>query len=309
MKKISYAESERMCEATFLGCDAWWHLYTAGKMSSILFVDDDDYRYAMNLLARCHKETGSITIVAFEIMSNHIHIVLCGSEHNARRLFDLFRRRLCRYLTKKNSGADMKSFRMSLKSVCDLRTLRNTIVYVNRNGYVVNPAYTPFSYPWGTGRYYFNDFPLEKRLEDLGYIQTRKMLRSRSPELPGDYLVIEGHIAPPSYCSLKLGMSLFRNAHHYFSMVSKSVEAYGELAAELDDGEFLTDTELFTQVVKLLKADYGAVKVKDLSPAQKQDLARKLRYDYHSSNGQIRRTLNMTQYEVDSLFPLTAGAS
>ena len=134
MKKISYAESERMCEATFRGCGAWWHLYTAGKMSSILFVDDDDYRYAMNLLARCHKETGSITIVAFEIMSNHIHIVLCGSEHNARHLFDLFRRRLCRYLTKKNSGADMKSFRMSLKSVCDLRTLRNTIVYVNRNG-------------------------------------------------------------------------------------------------------------------------------------------------------------------------------
>ena len=52
MKKISYAESERMCEATFRGCGAWWHLYTAGKMSSILFVDDDDYRYAMNLLAR-----------------------------------------------------------------------------------------------------------------------------------------------------------------------------------------------------------------------------------------------------------------
>lgn len=157
-----------MCEATFRGCDAWWHLYTAGKMSSILFVDDDDYRYAMNLLARCHKETGSITIVAFEIMSNHIHIVLCGSEHNARHLFDLFRRRLCRYLTKKNSGADMKSFRMSLKSVCDLRTLRNTIVYVNRNGYVVNPAYTPFSYPWGTGRYYFNDFPLEKKAGGSG---------------------------------------------------------------------------------------------------------------------------------------------
>lgn len=90
MKKISYAESERMCEATFRGCGAWWHLYTAGKMSSILFVDDDDYRYAMNLLARCHKETGSITIVAFEIMSNHIHIVLCGSEHNARHLSIFF---------------------------------------------------------------------------------------------------------------------------------------------------------------------------------------------------------------------------
>ena len=102
-------------------------------------------------------------------------------------------------------------------------------------------------------------------------------------------------------------MAIFRDAHHYFSMVSKNVEAYSELAAKIDDGEFLTDTELFTQVTKIVKSGYGLNALKDLSKAQKLDLARKLHYDYRSSNGQIRRTLGLTQYEVDSLFPLSAG--
>ena len=118
--------------------------------------------------------------------------------------------------------------------------------------------------------------------------------------------MIDGYIAPKSYCTIIFGMAIFRDAHHYFSMVSKNVEAYSELAAEIDDGEFLTDTELFTQVTKIVKSGYGLNALKDLSKAQKLDLARKLHYDYRSSNGQIHRTLGLTQYEVDSLFPLSA---
>ena len=118
--------------------------------------------------------------------------------------------------------------------------------------------------------------------------------------------MIDGYIAPKSYCTIIFGMAIFRDAHHYFSMVSKNVEAYSELAAEIDDGEFLTDTELFTQVTKIVKSGYGLNALKDLSKAQKLDLARKLHYDYRSSNGQIRRTLGLAQYEVDSLFPLSA---
>ena len=118
--------------------------------------------------------------------------------------------------------------------------------------------------------------------------------------------MIDGYIAPKSYCAIIFGTVIFRDAHHYFSMVSKNVEAYSELAAEIDDEEFLTDTELFTQVTKIVKSGYGLNALKDLSKAQKLDLARKLHYDYRSSNGQIRRTVGLTQYEVDSLFPLSA---
>lgn len=89
-------------------------------------------------------------------------------------------------------------------------------------------------------------------------------------------------------------------------MVSKNVEAYGELASELNDGEYLTDTELVSQLVKLLKIDYNVNSLRDLGKSQKYDLARRLRFEFRSSNEQIRRVLNLTSAEVNTIFPMTA---
>lgn len=99
-------------------------------------------------------------------------------------------------------------------------------------------------------------------------------------------------------------MSMFRDANHYFHAVSKDVEAYSGLATEIGDYDFLTDTELFAQLSNVLQNRYGNSKVNNLTRAQEMDVARTLRYDFKSSNGQIRRLLGLTQYEVDSLFPL-----
>ena len=305
MKRISYTESERMCESAFAGESRWWHLYTPGNLTSLLFVGDADYRFAMNLMARCLAKFTSLKVIAFEIMSNHLHIVLSGDESLIRHFFDILRRRLQRYLSAKAQGGISPDFRLTIKQINDLKTLRNTIVYVNRNGYVVNPDHTPFSYPWGTGRYYFSDIPATGKLSEISDSGIREMFRSRNPRLLEDYRIIDGYVMPTEYCDIKLGMSMFRDAHQYYYMVSKNVEAYGELASELDDSEFLTDSELFTQVCKLLNSNYGNALVKDLSQAQKMDLARRLRSDYRSSNGQIRRVLGLSQYEVDSLFPLS----
>lgn len=306
MKRASYAESERICEATFANGYPWWHLYTPGMVTSLLFADADDFRYAINLLARCHKDIGTVVIVAFEIMSNHIHLVVSGKEDDIRHFFALFKRRLKWYMTSKGRMEAIGQFTMSLKPVNDLRTLRNTIVYVNRNGYVADPDHTPYSYLWGTGMFYFGELQTGRRLGDFTYREARKMLRCRGGQLPDDYLITDGHVSPVSFCSIGLGKAMFRNAHHYFSMISKNIEAYSELANELDDGEFLTDSELFTQVSKFLMHSYGTNLLRELTKPQKLDLARKLRKDYHSSNGQIRRILSLTQYDVDSLFPLSA---
>ena len=142
MKRISYFESERMCEATFLSGGCWWHLYTPGNLTSLLFADDDDYRFAMNLTARCIAEFPALKVVAFEIMSNHLHIVLCGDKNIINEFFTLYRKRLKRYLSKKVQGRLSNQFQMSLKPINDLKALREAIVYVNRNGYVVNPSHT-----------------------------------------------------------------------------------------------------------------------------------------------------------------------
>lgn len=296
----NYNEKERSCEATFFSAGPYWHAYTSGKETAILFTNIDDLRFAMNVIAQAADKFPELKIIAFEVMSNHFHFVISGEESTIRAFFESIRKRVSR------SIPGIKKAKLTIKPINDLQSLRNNIVYTNRNGYVVDYNYTPFSYPWGTGGYYFTRFPLEKPYSEIYTGPRRKMFRGRDPKLPGDWRTIDGYIAPISFCSIAFGMAIFRDAHHYFSLVSKNIEAYSELAEGLDDSDFLTDIELFAQVVKIVKSDYGLNSLKDLSKAQKLDLARKLHFKYRSSNGQIRRTLGLTQYEVDSLFPLSA---
>jgi len=298
---MKFRQNEQRCEQTFLNAGQWWHLFTPGKETPLIFKNDDDYRFAVNLMARCAVEFPLIHIVAFEVMSNHIHIACCGNCSDIVEFFKLFRRRLARYFSKSRRTLP-EPFQPNVKPIENVGTLRNTIVYINRNGYVVNPSFTPFSYPWGTGKYYFTDFPIDDELGNYSTREIRVMLKCEVPDLPSDCKIINSHIAPPSFCAIKLGMALFRDAHHYFSLICKNVESFGQLATDLDDGEFLTDQELFSEMLKILNESYAGAKLNTLPNAQKLDLARTLHFKYHSSNGQIRRLLGISQYDINQLF-------
>lgn len=300
----TFSQSERSCEASFLSGGHFWHAYTSGKDTPLLFSDRDGFRLAMNIIAQAANMHPQIRILAFEVMSNHFHFVV--SSPNKTELLEFWesvRRRLLRF------DQNAKSIALSTKSIESLKALRNNIVYTNRNGYVADHKYTPFSYPWGTGRYYYLDSSDGVELKNIFTINKRAMFRSRTPELPDHWRVSDGYVLPTSYCAINYGMAMFRDAHHYFAMISKNVESYAELAVELDDSEFLTDSELFSQVMTALRTDYGVASFKELSKAQKYDLAHQLRRKFRSSNGQIRRVLGLNQYEIDTLFPLTASSA
>ena len=308
----NYALKERECERAFQSYGPYWHAYTSGKITPILFANTEDLVFVMNVIAQAAyafraefdpdgRQSAGVILIAFEVMNNHFHFVTSGERERIQDFFAFIRRRLMRFIP------EMRGVELELKPITDLNSLRNNIVYTHRNGYVANENYTPFSYPWGSGCDYFGNIPTLTRYADYYLGPRRKMFRGRAPELPEDWPVRDGYVAPIAYCAIRFGMSMFRDAHHYFSAVSRQVEAYGELAAGLDDdGEFLTDPELFAQMSKMVRDHYNVSGLKDLSRAQKLDLARVLHYDYHSSNGQIRRVLGLSQYDVDSLFPLKA---
>ena len=296
----TFTEKERLCEATFQSAGPYWHAFTSGKETSLIFADEEAFAFGMNTIAMAANIFKPIRLLAFEIMGNHFHFVLSCNEESAKSFWNYIRKRLSR------SFPVVKKVTLSLKPIDNLQSMRNNIVYTNRNGYVADSAYTPFSYPWGTGRCYFLDSPVVKTLVQVFVDDRRKMFRCRTPDVPSNWAVTDGYISPESYCGIKFGMSMFRDAHHYFSLLSKSVEAYAELAAELGDSEFLTDQELFGKLTAILKKEYGVLRLRDLGGQQKRDLAVRLRRDFRSSNGQIRRVLGLTQYEVDALFPLTA---
>ena len=302
----TYSEQERLCTATFKSGGPYWHAYTSGKETPILFADDDDFSFVMNVIAQAKAEVPAVNIFAFEVMNNHLHFVLAAERESVECFWAYIHRRVKRRISR------IIKTRLFLKPIEDLTSLRNNIVYTHRNGYVANPDYTPFSYPWGTGRYYFLDHPQGVAFQQLSLREKRASFHCRTVQLPPDWQMLtlpvseesRYYVSPSSYCETVFGMSLFRNAHHYFLMVSKNVEAYSGIAGEIDDGEFLTDGELFSHLLGVVRNNYHQVSLKDLTNAQKLDLARTLRFEYHSSNGQIRRLLGLSQFEVDSLFPI-----
>ena len=183
--------------------------------------------------------------------------------------------------------------------------MRNSIAYVNRNGYLVHPEHTPFSYPWGANRFYFNPDAKARRdcrYDDLCVKEKRQLMGSHTVDFPGEAAIVDGFISPASFCDMDLGEGIFRDARHYFSLVSRSVEAYKDIAKLLGDSVFYTDDELFLIVRQICRDHYGNARPEILTLDQKMELARQLHFDYKSSNRQIQRMLRLDDRIISALF-------
>lgn len=301
----TFREKENYCRRTFDENGPYWHLYTSGKETPLMFRTEDDYVFAMNVIAQMAFEYHDIRILTFEIMGNHIHILAEGHSDRLLTAFTFLKKRLTRGMKESFPGGLPDGFSPTLKEVSDLEAMRNTIVYVNRNGFVSDCNVTPYSYPWGAGPYYFGHEPVTATtFHDITTKQGRNMFRGRIPDIPDSWPVADSFVLPVAYCSIKFAKAMFRDAHHYFSMLCRNLESYSGVAAEIDDQDYLTDGELFAQLVSIIRQHHHKTSLRELSKAQKLDLARTLHYDYRCSNGQLRRVIGLTQYEVDTLFPL-----
>ncbi len=74
--------------ARIYGESGYMHVYTRGNGQQIIFEDRSDYIYYLNLLKKYSSETG-VTICAFCLMENHVHILVYDPERN---ITDLMRR-------------------------------------------------------------------------------------------------------------------------------------------------------------------------------------------------------------------------
>ena len=134
----TYKETEGFCQRTFENNGPFWHLYTSGKDTPALFVNKEDFTLAMNLICQAAISVRKAGLVAFEIMGNHIHLILCGEESDAMELFFFFRKRLKRCGKTMGGHASESTLKGSIKPIDSLSFLRNNIVYIHRNGFVTD---------------------------------------------------------------------------------------------------------------------------------------------------------------------------
>ena len=167
-KEHSFFEKEDRCrrvfEWTVLKHGGVWHLCTPGEKQPIVFKRPEDYAFAMTLTAMCAHDCPNVQVITFEIMSNHVHFILCGSESDVMAFFGLFRKRLLRYCSARDERTDLTHFQCEKPiPITTLDSMRNQICYTNRNNFVVDPGHTPFSYPYGANSCYFMPMIRERK--------------------------------------------------------------------------------------------------------------------------------------------------
>ena len=303
---LSFSEKERICESIFIRHGPYWHIYTDGTKMQNIFISKEDFIMGMWCLAAAQHLCKSVRVITFELMGNHIHLILAGAKEDCIKVFDLFAARLKKAFPKRQRAIDWGKFKMDILPIESLQALRNEIIYANRNAFVANPAYTPDSYPWGGGCAYFNPWLkhlVTTPLNELPILTQRALLHTKKIAPLADLKVIDSMPFIPSFCNISLGESMFRDARSYFNSLTRNAEAFSQIASRLKDSIFLTDEELYSVICNYINKEFSVKTPSQLSAQQKIATARYMHFHYNATNQQLRRMLRLDIAILEEMFP------
>ena len=303
---LSFTEKEKICERIFISNGPYWHIYTDGTKMQNVFISKEDFIMGMWCLAAAQHLCKSVRIITFELMGNHIHLILAGAKEDCIKVFNLFAARLKKAFPKRQRAINWSQFKMEILPIENLQALRNEIIYANRNAFVANPDYTPDSYPWGGGCAYFCPWIQHLKTRSFGelpILTQRGILHTRDIAPFADLKAIDSMPFIPSFCDIQLGESIFRDARSYFNSLTRNAEAFSQIATRLKDSIFLTDEELYSVICSHINKEYSIKTPSQLSAQQKIDTARHMHFNYNASNQQLRRMLRMDIAILEELFP------
>lgn len=303
---LTFAEKERECERIFEKSGPFWHLYTDGRVMEDFLCTEEDFKTAMTALAVAAVLFKKVRIITFELMSNHIHMILNGEAEDCLELFERFKARLRRILKTNGRIINWDAFKADILPIETLNALRNEIIYVNRNAFVANPQFTPFNYPWGGGCAFFqpclNLLPV-RSLKEVGFNKARELTHFREIRLIENLKFLGDVAYIPSFCRTDIGESMFRDARSYFNSLTRNAESFSQIAQRLKDSVFLTDEEMYAAATMYAENTYGNRQLSILNPEQKIQLSKELHFKYNASNQQIRRLLKLDISILNELFP------
>ncbi|MCQ2117659.1 MAG: hypothetical protein MJY76_05945 [Bacteroidales bacterium] len=301
MEKDNYFVREQECTDIFNKLGPVYNACT-DENHPVIFRTKDDFKAGMSIMAICVRMFEQIKVFAFQLMSNHIHLVISGNEQDIMDFFNYFKDRLDHYLNKR---VDLSGFCLKLFAIEDLAYFRNAIVYVNRNGFVVYNNVTPFSYPWGTSAYFFQ--PLFCRYvrmcgKAIGNVKIRQLMHTKNADSHKDIQLADGYVHPLEFCLIELAEQTFHDAKQYFYLISRKIETYASIAKSIGEYVFYSDSDLFLAASKIAKDTFGAAELNSLTAQQKIELAKRLHFDYNASEKQLQRLLKIDKNILKSMF-------
>jgi len=299
----SYYEQEAECGLIFSELGDCWHLSTTENFE-IIFNSDEDFKAGMGIIGICARLFPDVKLITYELMSNHLHITAAAKKERIIEFIEAVKRMIFKYFRAKDRTIDISSMTYVLQLLESLERIRNVIIYDNRNGYIVRHDHTPFSYPWGANRFYFNSdakMLASLRSKKMSFEEIRTIAHTHKADGLPEILCFEGYASPLSFCDIQTGEQLFRDPSHYFYRLSKNIEANKHIAKEIGESVFYTDDELFSAITRIAREKYSCSSLVEAVPTVKLELAQTMRYEYNASTKQIIRFLKLSQGLLNSI--------
>lgn len=284
------------------------HLSTSHLENDLLMENDEDRTVTLNMIALCSRKTG-IDVLAYALMSNHIHLMLRADEVQGRTFFEHLHKRLMRYYSSIGRKGCVNGITCGITPITSIRQFRDELVYVIRNPFVVQDDVHLFSYRWCSGYLYFNTFlssTAGKPADRISYRERRAITRTSDEALPPEFRIEGRLILPESFVNYTLVEQLFENARKFLNWSLRNVEAQVQVAQAYGERPHLSDDELFILSRDLCERMFGTRKPQELDESQKKEFAMTLRNQYHAGNKQLARLSTLPQDKVNDMYPLTA---
>ena len=315
MKKMAGVPQKRNdweLERLFREEGPFFHLHTEPLKTGVIFLSDEERAIALVYVAIA-AECAGVEVLAYALMSNHFHFILRGQEARCRDFWARLKTMLSLYFSRHGRpGVLAPVGEPDPTPITTLKQFRDEIAYVIRNPFVVRRDINLFAYPWCSGFLYFNPMLslLEQRPVDTLTLREKRVLtRTRDAVLPAGLTLVGGKLFPGSFVNYRLVESMFTDCRQFVFWILKNVEAQVETALKCGEKPSLTDDEIISVTYRLCHDEFGVKGPYLLTDQQKNELAKRLKYDYYASNGQIARGTGLKPQVVDDLFPLAAKPS
>jgi len=276
----------------------YFHLCTDGLKDRKLFNSVMEFAYGMILPGLIVLKYG-ITIYAFSLMPNHIHIVMKGTGANALKSFDYMCRMLSARLVK-DGFPPLGDYGFKLVNIKDKEQMRREIIYVLRNGFEKNFA-TPGGYMWSSGWLYYSDMSRLITGERAGSMSKREISRRTGTveTIPDNW---EFHhllgLLPSCFVDTSMVARLFPSPKDFETALVKDYEAYSKTARELDETVEFSSTEVKDIVAQALQKHFDGRDLNALTQDDKCKLAVMLSRTYMLNSYQISTSIFLKEVIV-----------
>ena len=280
-----------------------WLVTTDHLKDGVWFREEEDFKVGMNYVAVI--AAGSpVYILAFILMSNHVHFLFLGSREEAEAFIDEFKRRYSNYVRIKYGTAKfLKKNGVDIQLIpFDGESAERALAYIQMNCVAANICLHATQYPWGTGNLFFNATPPSgTRVDTLSDRERMRLTRSKT-RLPGHWLIgNEGYILPSSYVRTDYVERLFRNPKRMDYFLKNSSKARLRLQSGEESQPSFKDQTLLSVLPELCFKLFGVSSFRELGDSQKTVILRQLRFRFSSNTHQLARVVGISYEEAARL--------